>query len=41
MFDLKGFLLTAGGAEKLKYHVEHIRCMMGEGGIEGVKIGKN
>jgi excisionase family DNA binding protein len=36
--DLNKFISTEEAAEKLKYHVEHVRRMMREGSIEGVKI---
>jgi len=39
MPDLDEFISTEEAAEKLKYHVEHVRRMMREGSIEGVKIG--
>ena len=40
MPDLNEFISTEEAAEKLKYHVEHVRRMMREGSIEGVKIGR-
>ena len=40
MPDLNEFVSTEEAAEKLKYHVEHVRRMMREGSIEGVKIGR-
>jgi excisionase family DNA binding protein len=40
MPDLNEFISTEEAAEKLKYHVEHVRCMMREGSIEGLKIGR-
>jgi len=40
MPDLNDFISTEEAAEKLKYHVEHVRRMMREGSIEGVKIGR-
>jgi excisionase family DNA binding protein len=38
--DLNDFISTEEAAEKLKYHVEHVRRMMREGNIEGIKIGR-
>jgi len=38
MPDLNESISTEEAAEKLKYHVEHVRRMMREGSIEGVKI---
>ena len=35
MPDLNEFISTEEAAEKLKYHVEHVRRMMREGSIEG------
>jgi len=40
MPDLNEFISTEEAAEKLKYHIEHVRRMMREGSIEGVKIGR-
>ena len=40
MPDLNDFISTEEAAEKLKYHVEHVRRMMREGSIEGLKIGR-
>ena len=40
MLDLNEFMSTEEAAEKLKYHVEHVRRMMREGSIERVKIGR-
>jgi len=40
MPDLNEFISTEEAAEKLAYHVEHVRRMMREGSIEGVKIGR-
>jgi len=40
MPDLNDFISTEEAAVKLKYHVEHVRRMMREGSIEGVKIGR-
>ncbi len=40
MPNLNEFISTEEVAEKLKYHVEHVRRMMREGSIEGVKIGR-
>jgi excisionase family DNA binding protein len=40
MPDLNEFISTEEAAEKLKYHIEHVHCMMREGSIEGVKIGR-
>jgi len=40
MPDLNEFISTEEAAEKLKYHFEHVRRMMREGSIEGVKIGR-
>jgi excisionase family DNA binding protein len=40
MPDLNEFISTKEAAEKLKYHVEHVRRMRREGSIEGVKIGQ-
>jgi len=40
MPDLNEFISTEEAAEKLKYHVEHVRRMMREGSIEGIKIGR-
>ena len=39
MLDLNEFISTEEAADKLKYHVEHVRRMMREGSIERVKIG--
>ena len=38
--DLNEFISTEEAAEKLKYHVEHVRRMMREGSIQDVKIGQ-
>ena len=38
MPDLNEFISTEEAAEKLKYHVEHVRRMMREGSIAGLKI---
>ena len=38
--DLKEFISTEEAAEKLKYHVEHVRRMMRERSLDGVKIGR-
>ncbi len=40
MPDLSDFISTEEAAEKLKYHVEHVRRMMREGSIQGLKIGR-
>jgi excisionase family DNA binding protein len=40
MPDLNEFVSTEEAAEKLKYHVEHVRKMMREGSIAGLKIGR-
>jgi excisionase family DNA binding protein len=40
MPDLNDFISTEEAADKLKYHVEHVRRMMREGSIEGLKIGR-
>ena len=40
MPDLNEFISTEEAAEKLKYHVEHVRRMMREGSIQGLKIGR-
>jgi excisionase family DNA binding protein len=40
MPDLNEFVSTEEAAEKLKYHVEHVRRMMREGSIAGLKIGR-
>jgi excisionase family DNA binding protein len=40
MPDLNEFVSTEEAAEKLKYHVEHVRKMMREGSIAGMKIGR-
>jgi excisionase family DNA binding protein len=40
MPDLNEFISTEEAAEKLGYHVEHIRRMMREGSIQGLKIGR-
>ena len=40
MPDLNEFITTEEAAEKLKYHVEHVRRMMREGSIAGQKIGR-
>jgi excisionase family DNA binding protein len=40
MPDLNEFISTEEAAEKLKYHVEHVRRMMREGSIAGLKIGR-
>jgi len=38
--DLNEFVSTEEAAERLKYHVEHVRKMMREGSIAGLKIGR-
>ena len=38
--DLNEFISAEEVGEKLNYHIEHVRCMMWEGSIEGVKIGR-
>jgi excisionase family DNA binding protein len=40
MPDPNEFISTEEAAEKLKYHVEHVRRMMREGSIAGLKIGR-
>jgi len=40
MPDLNEFVSTEEAAERLKYHVEHVRRMMREGSIAGLKIGR-
>jgi excisionase family DNA binding protein len=40
MPDLNEFISTEEAAEKLKYHIEHVRRMMQEGSIKDVKIGR-
>jgi len=40
MPDLNDFISTEDAAEKLQYHVEHVRRMMREGSIAGLKIGR-
>jgi excisionase family DNA binding protein len=40
MPDLNEFISTEEAAEKLEYHVEHVRRMMREGSIAGLKIGR-
>jgi excisionase family DNA binding protein len=40
MPDLNEFISTEDTAEEFKYHVGHVRRMMREGSIEGVKIGR-
>jgi len=40
MPDLNEFISTEEAAERLKYHVEHVRRMMREGSIAGLKIGR-
>jgi excisionase family DNA binding protein len=40
MPDLNDFISTEEAAEKLAYHVEHVRRMMREGSIQGLKIGR-
>jgi excisionase family DNA binding protein len=39
MPDLNEFISTEETAEKLKYHVEHVRRMLREGSIAVLKIG--
>ena len=40
MPDLNEFVSIEEAAEKFKYHVEHVRKMMREGRIAGLKIGR-
>ena len=40
MPDLTEYIETDKAAENLKYHVEHVRRMMREGSIKGIKIGR-
>ncbi|PKN91201.1 MAG: hypothetical protein CVU44_20805 [Chloroflexi bacterium HGW-Chloroflexi-6] len=40
MPDLKEYIETSQAAEKLNYHVEHVRRMMREGSLMGIKIGR-
>ncbi len=40
MPDLKEFISTEEAVEKLKYHVEHVRRMVQERSLDGVKIGR-
>jgi len=37
--DLNEFISTEEAAEKFKYHIEHVRRMIREDGIVGLKIG--
>ena len=39
MPDLTEYIETSQAAEKLHYHVEHVRRMMREGSLQGIKIG--
>lgn len=40
MPDLNDFISTEDAAEKLQYHVEHVRRMVRERSLDGVKIGR-
>jgi excisionase family DNA binding protein len=40
MPDLTEYIETSQAAEKLHYHVEHVRRMMREGSLQGIKIGR-
>ena len=40
MPDLTEYIETSQAAEKLNYHVEHVRRMMREGSLQGIKIGR-
>lgn len=40
MPDLNEYIQTEDAAQKLNYHVEHVRRMMREGSLKGIKIGR-
>ena len=40
MPDLNEYIQTEDAALKLNYHVEHVRRMMREGSLKGIKIGR-
>jgi excisionase family DNA binding protein len=40
MPDLSEYIETSQAAEKLHFHVEHVRRMMREGSLLGIKIGR-
>ena len=40
MPDLTEYIETSEAAKKLNYHVEHVRRMMREGSLRGIKIGR-
>jgi excisionase family DNA binding protein len=40
MPDLKEYIQTTEAAAQLNYHVEHVRRMMREGSLQGIKIGR-
>ncbi len=40
MADLNEYIETTEAAAKLNYHVEHVRRMMREGSLKGIKIGR-
>jgi excisionase family DNA binding protein len=40
MPDLKEYIQTTEAAAQLNYHVEHVRRMMREGSLVGIKIGR-
>ena len=40
MPDLAEYIQTKDAAKILNYHVEHVRRMMREGSIQGLKIGR-
>ena len=40
MPDLTEYIETDEAAKKLNYHVEHVRRMMREGSIKGIKLGR-
>jgi len=40
MPDLTEYIETSQAAQKLSYHVEHVRRMMREGSLKGIKIGR-
>ncbi len=40
MPDLTEYIETSEAAKELNYHVEHVRRMMREGRLKGIKIGR-
>ncbi len=39
MPDLTGYMTTEDAAKKLGFHVEHVRRMLRNGALEGLKVG--